>query len=181
MSLNEFNEFASNRILQAVITVEGKKYPSTSLKYPPLCYLLLDDLSIKVKRPLTSYLLFTAKKLIGEIKYKDISHIKISAVQKLTNIVSFGVGTVILPEFIITLKDGFIFHLDCESMDILPGIIRQLTKKKVKIVDPLELIDKCSKDPMEEEGHKELREYIERIAEKKGINLMRESSLPNIK
>ena len=178
MSLKELNEFASNRILQAVITVEGKKYPATPLKYPPLCYLLLDDLSIKVKKPSTSYLLFTTKKLIGEIKYKDISHIKISAAQKMTNFVSFGVGTVTSPECIITLKDSSIFHLDCESIAVIPGLIRQLAKKKVTLIDPLKLVDKCTEDSIQDE---ELREYIEKVADKKGINLLRESSIPNVK
>ncbi|QQZ08458.1 hypothetical protein [Heyndrickxia vini] len=179
MNLIEFNEFAKDRILQAVITVEGKKFPLSPIKYPPLCYLYLDDLSIKIKEN-SSFLLITKKKLVGEIKYKDIQSVKVSAVHKLSNFVSFAVGKVLFPEFVFILKDGNVFHFDCESINVIPGVIRQLTKKKVKIYDPLEIVDKFNKGFTDEEFLQDLGIYIEEVIKKKGIDLLRKSSKPNM-
>ncbi|HEO8418407.1 hypothetical protein [Niallia sp. FSL W8-0635] len=172
-----FNEFAKERIIQSVITIRGNRYPSFSLKYPAFYYFYFDDLSIKIKRN-TAFLFIQKKKFISEINYKEISRVKISIIQKLTNVMHVPTK-VLQAEIILFLKYGEIYHLDCESIGVFPALINQLQKKKIKIDDPLDIIELLSKKETEEEAIDYVRETIEEVAGKKGIELLRVTIHPS--
>lgn len=162
-----------------MITVRGNRYPSFSLKYPAFYYFYFDDLSIKIKQN-TAFLFIQKKKFVGEIKYKEISKVRIGIIQKLTNVMHVPTK-VLQAEIVLFLRDGETYYLDCESIGVLPDLMNQLQKKKIKIDDPLEIRELLSKKETEEEGLDYVRENIEEIAGKKGIELLRVNINPGQK
>uniref|UniRef100_UPI0037DCCBB1 hypothetical protein n=1 Tax=Niallia tiangongensis TaxID=3237105 RepID=UPI0037DCCBB1 len=171
-----FSEFAKERIIQSVITIKGNRYPAFSLKYPAFYYFYFDDLSIKVKRN-TAFLFIQKKKFVGEIKYKEISKVKIAIIQKLTNVMHVPTK-VLQAEIVLFLKEGEAYHLDCESIGVFPDLIKQLQKKKIKIDDPLEIIELLKQKETEEKALDYVRDKIEEVAVKKGIELLRVTIKP---
>lgn len=171
MDTKTFREFANNRILQSIIEVNNRIYPSVPVKMPPFCYLDFDESGINISgiEPLLNK---KKKTPMDYIPYSTIQKIEIGPIKKIT-VVVFAPGTRINLDLKIFLNDGTYLHFECEDMSMIADLSSLLTAHNIELVDNFELVGIFKNTNSNQEAYDYLYDNLDEIAEKNHIDLLR--------
>lgn len=171
MDFKEFRLFANNRILQTIIKVNGKKYPTVPVKMPPLCYLDFNENAVLISdvEPLFNK---QRKTPMAEIRYTDIQKIEIGPIKKMT-VVVFAPGTRINLDLKIFLKDGSYLHFECEDVSVVSKLSSFLASQNVELTDEFELVFLFKDATSDSEAYEKLNTRLDEITEEQQTNFLR--------
>ncbi|MBP1040207.1 hypothetical protein I6N95_04190 [Vagococcus sp. BWB3-3] len=170
MDTQTFRHFSNERILQAIIEIDGHYFPTIPVKLPPFCYLAFREKGIEIieAEPLTN----KKKDVLDDLSYNQICQVEINPVKKLT-VVVVAPGTRINLDLIIRLENDTHFHFECEEMSMLVELSERLTAHNIELVDPFDLVKTFSSAKTSRDAYDYLEEHLEDLAEEKQIELLR--------
>lgn len=137
MKWDEFVTEGQGRFLPTIIEVYERKYPSYFSKSYPICYTSFHDLAIIFTLCST---LFNKKKKnsLHSIRYKEISSVEVSIV-KVPTVYLYLLGASLHVRVVLRLKNKQTICLENEDISVLPHLLTLLRRKKIQIVDVMDL------------------------------------------
>ena len=171
MDTKTFREFASNRILQAIIEINDDVYPSFPIKMPAFCYLTFDESGISIHE-VVPLLNKKKKEVITSFVYEQIQHIEIRPVKKVIGAV-FGLGFRINLDLKLLLKDDTQLHFECESISVCVALSELLSRHHTPVVDVVNLVDLFKKAKTTQEAYDYLSDHLDELAAEKQVEVLR--------
>ena len=171
MDSKTFREFASDRILQAIIEINHECYPSFPVKMPAFCYLTFnaEGISINEVEPL-----FNKKKkaVMTTLPYTQLQKIEIRPVKKVTGVV-FGLGFRINLDLKLLLRDGTELQFECEAINLVVALSEVLSSHQTILVDTFDLVDLFREAQSPQEAYDYLANHIDKLAAQKHVEVLR--------
>lgn len=170
MDTKTFREFASNRILQAIIEINDDVYPSFPIKMPAFCYLTFDESGIAI-HGVAPLLNKKKKEVITTLAYEQIQHIEINPVKKVIGAV-FGLGFRINLDLKLLLKDDTQLHVACESLSVVVALSELLSRHHTPMVDAFNLVDLFKEAKTTQEAYDYLSDHLDELAAEKQVEVL---------
>ena len=169
MKWNEFVTECKDRNLPTIVEVYERKYPSYSSKFHPICYTSFNDLAV-IFTLCSTFMKKKKKKILHSIRYKEISSVELFIV-RVPTVYLYLLGTSLHLQLIIRLKNKETLQLECEDISCLPMLLMLLKKKKIHIIDQMELQNLLYQHQTMENFYTYVDKNFSLLMEKKGVEL----------